>query len=103
MPIPPPSLIPPPLPPLQSGECGSRASDLYSIGVVLYSLHFPSLPLPVPGAPLPFPEGADPDLIDLIKAMLEVFTLELDWKGKTDTHDSMAMLEVFKPLELNWI
>jgi hypothetical protein len=70
---------------VQSGECGSRASDLYSIGVVLYSLHFPDLPLPVPGAPLTFPEGTDPDLVDLIKAMLEVLEIQttgsvFEWK-----------------------
>lgn len=47
---------------------------MYSIGVVLYHLHFPQakgVP-PVPGA-LQLPEGgADSDLTDLIRALLEV-------------------------------
>jgi hypothetical protein len=54
----------------QAGGPSSPASDMYAVGVVLYSMHFPDQPPPIAGA-VSVPLDADADLRDLVKKLLD--------------------------------
>lgn len=62
-------------PKVEAGVPSSQASDMYSLGALLFHMHFsdhPTGPLPVGDGPsvLSLPRDADPATVSLIKGLL---------------------------------